>query len=66
MSTLLARGKGLLTLEDVLATLNSKELKKRMDVMKESGDGLYVRGRADWRDKHQSGNNSRYESRGRT
>ncbi|GJY69452.1 hypothetical protein Tco_0472434, partial [Tanacetum coccineum] len=35
-----------LTIKDVLATLNSKELKKRTeDIKKETGDGLYVRGR---------------------
>ncbi|GKB46850.1 putative ribonuclease H-like domain-containing protein [Tanacetum coccineum] len=37
-----------LTMEDVLATLNSRELKKRTEGTKEeTGDGLYVRGRSD-------------------
>ncbi|GKA19407.1 retrotransposon protein, putative, ty1-copia subclass [Tanacetum coccineum] len=45
METLLY-GRESLTIEDVLATLNSKELKKRTEGTKEeAGDGLYVRGR---------------------
>ncbi|GKE39390.1 hypothetical protein Tco_1462795 [Tanacetum coccineum] len=40
-------GRESLTMEDVLATLNSKELKKRTEGTKEeTGDGLYVRGRS--------------------
>ncbi|GKB57544.1 retrovirus-related pol polyprotein from transposon TNT 1-94 [Tanacetum coccineum] len=35
-----------LTLEDVLSSLNSRELKKRTNA-KDDGDGLYVRGRSD-------------------
>ncbi|GJV68077.1 hypothetical protein Tco_1483586 [Tanacetum coccineum] len=35
-----------LTLEDVLSSLNSRELKKRTDA-KDDDDGLYVRGRSD-------------------
>ncbi|GJW04072.1 retrovirus-related pol polyprotein from transposon TNT 1-94 [Tanacetum coccineum] len=51
-----------LTIEDVLATLNSRELKKRTKGIKEeTGDGLYVRGRSD----HSSGS-SRFKSRGGT
>ncbi|GKF19677.1 retrovirus-related pol polyprotein from transposon TNT 1-94 [Tanacetum coccineum] len=34
-----------LTLEDVLSSLNSRELKKRTDA-KDDGDGLYVKGRS--------------------
>ncbi|GKE15301.1 hypothetical protein Tco_1422878 [Tanacetum coccineum] len=35
-----------LTMKDVLATLNSRELKKRTEgTNEETGDGLYVRGR---------------------
>ncbi|GJR44194.1 hypothetical protein Tco_1312297 [Tanacetum coccineum] len=37
-------GRESLTLEDVLSSLNSRELKKRTDA-KDDGDGLYVRGR---------------------
>nr|GEW80284.1 retrovirus-related Pol polyprotein from transposon TNT 1-94 [Tanacetum cinerariifolium] len=41
-------GRESLTMEDVLASLNSKELKKRTEYTKEeAGDGLYVRGRSD-------------------
>nr|GEZ40325.1 zinc finger, CCHC-type [Tanacetum cinerariifolium] len=37
-----------LRMEDVLATLNPRELKKRTEAIKEEmGDGLYVRGRSD-------------------
>ncbi|GJX12401.1 hypothetical protein Tco_0204159 [Tanacetum coccineum] len=44
-------GRESLTMEDVLATLNSKELKKRTEGTKEeTSDGLYVRGRVIWRD----------------
>nr|GEY09888.1 transcription factor MYB90-like [Tanacetum cinerariifolium] len=37
-----------LTLEDVLSSLNSRELKKRTNA-KDDGNGLYVRGRSDQR-----------------
>ncbi|GJU87436.1 retrovirus-related pol polyprotein from transposon TNT 1-94 [Tanacetum coccineum] len=50
----------LLTLEDVLSSLNSRELKKRTDA-KDDGDGLYVRGRSD----HQ-GNQGRGSSRSKS
>ncbi|GJW61666.1 retrovirus-related pol polyprotein from transposon TNT 1-94 [Tanacetum coccineum] len=43
-----------LTLEDVLSSLNSRELKKRTDA-KDDGDGLYVRGRSDHRDNQGRG-----------
>ncbi|GJY97378.1 retrovirus-related pol polyprotein from transposon TNT 1-94 [Tanacetum coccineum] len=49
-----------LTLEDVLSSLNSRELKKRTDA-KDDGDGLYVRGRSD----HQ-GNQGRGSSRSKS
>ncbi|GJU16931.1 hypothetical protein Tco_1144897 [Tanacetum coccineum] len=39
-------GRESLTLEDVLSSLNSRELKKRIDA-KDDGDGLYLRGRSD-------------------
>nr|GEW54394.1 zinc finger, CCHC-type [Tanacetum cinerariifolium] len=57
-------GRKALTLEDVMATLNSKEIK---EMSKEKGDDyerLYVRGRTDRRDSHQSREKSRSESRG--
>nr|GFA41998.1 zinc finger, CCHC-type [Tanacetum cinerariifolium] len=39
-------GRESLTMKDVLATLNSRDLKKRIkDIKEEAGDGLYVRGR---------------------
>nr|GEY91667.1 retrovirus-related Pol polyprotein from transposon TNT 1-94 [Tanacetum cinerariifolium] len=43
-------GREYLTLEDVLSSLNLRELKKRTDA-KDDGDGLYVRGRSDHREK---------------
>ncbi|GKG01321.1 hypothetical protein Tco_0306026, partial [Tanacetum coccineum] len=49
-------GRESLTMEDVLATLNSRELKKRTEGTKEeAGDGLYVRGRSDHSGKAHSG-----------
>ncbi|GKF86215.1 hypothetical protein Tco_0254042 [Tanacetum coccineum] len=42
-----------LTLEDVMATLNSKEIKERSKAKGDDGEGLYVRGRTDRRDSHQ-------------
>ncbi|KAI3756784.1 hypothetical protein L1987_56607 [Smallanthus sonchifolius] len=42
-------GRETLTMEEVLSALNSKELKKRGDVKDESGDGLVVRGRPEFR-----------------
>nr|GEX35398.1 hypothetical protein [Tanacetum cinerariifolium]GEX38142.1 hypothetical protein [Tanacetum cinerariifolium] len=42
-------GREPLNLEDVLSSLNSRELKKRTGA-KDDGDGLYVRGRSDHRD----------------
>nr|GEZ18478.1 retrovirus-related Pol polyprotein from transposon TNT 1-94 [Tanacetum cinerariifolium] len=51
-----------LTLEDVLSSLNSHELKKRIDA-KDDGDGLYVRGRLDhW--GNQGRGSSRSQSKG--
>ncbi|GJY53337.1 retrovirus-related pol polyprotein from transposon TNT 1-94 [Tanacetum coccineum] len=60
-------GRESLTIEDVLATLNSRELKKRTEGTKEeAGDGLYVRGRSDHSGKAHSGGSSRFKSRGGT
>ncbi|GJU48238.1 hypothetical protein Tco_1217793 [Tanacetum coccineum] len=53
-----------LIMEDVLATLNSRELKKRTEGIKEeSGDGLYVRGMSDHSGKAHSGGSSWFKSR---
>nr|GFA01193.1 retrovirus-related Pol polyprotein from transposon TNT 1-94 [Tanacetum cinerariifolium] len=60
-------GRGSLTMEDVLATLNSRELKKRTKGTKEeAGDGLYVRGMSYHSGKAHSGGSSRFKSRGGT
>ncbi|GJU59405.1 zinc finger, CCHC-type containing protein [Tanacetum coccineum] len=60
-------GRESLTMEDVLATLNSKELKKRTEGTKEvTGDGLYVRGRSNHSGKAHSGESSRFKSKGGT
>ncbi|GKC18186.1 hypothetical protein Tco_1014968 [Tanacetum coccineum] len=54
-------------MEDVLATLNSMELKKRTEGTTEvTGDGLYVRERSDHSSKAHSGGSSRFKSRGGT
>ncbi|GKD95217.1 zinc finger, CCHC-type containing protein [Tanacetum coccineum] len=56
-----------LTMEDVLAILNSRELKKRTEGTKEeTGDGLYVRGRSDHSGKAHSGGSSQFKSRSGT
>nr|GEU66536.1 retrovirus-related Pol polyprotein from transposon TNT 1-94 [Tanacetum cinerariifolium] len=60
-------GRESLTMEDVLATLNSRELKKRTEGTKEeTSDGLYVRGRSDRSGKAHSGRSSRFKSSGRS
>ncbi|GJU83564.1 retrovirus-related pol polyprotein from transposon TNT 1-94 [Tanacetum coccineum] len=56
-------GRESLTLEDVLSSLNSWELKKRTDA-KDDGDGLYVRGRSDHRGNQGRGS-SRSKSKGK-
>ncbi|GKA64340.1 retrovirus-related pol polyprotein from transposon TNT 1-94 [Tanacetum coccineum] len=57
-------GREALTLEDVMATLNSKEIKERSKAKGGDGEGLYVRGRTDRRDSHQSRGKLRSKSRG--
>ncbi|GKC46811.1 retrovirus-related pol polyprotein from transposon TNT 1-94 [Tanacetum coccineum] len=58
-------GREALTLEDVMATLNSKEIKERSKAKGDDGEGLYVRGRTDRRDSCQSmGKNNRKKSTG--
>nr|GFB96600.1 retrovirus-related Pol polyprotein from transposon TNT 1-94 [Tanacetum cinerariifolium] len=60
-------GRKSLTMKDVLATLNSRELKKRIRGTKEEiGDGLYVRGRLDYSGKAHSGVSLWFKSRGGT
>lgn len=51
-------GRESLTMEEVLAALNSKELKKRGDVKEEFGEGLLTKGRTDKRSGHPKGNSS--------
>ncbi|GKC73020.1 retrotransposon protein, putative, ty1-copia subclass, partial [Tanacetum coccineum] len=63
LDTLLYEGEAL-TLEDVMATLNSKEIKERSKAKGDDGEGLYVRGRTDRRDSRQSRGKSRSKSRG--
>ncbi|GKE76263.1 hypothetical protein Tco_1542383, partial [Tanacetum coccineum] len=54
---------GIIEKEDVLATLNSRKLKKRTEGTKEeTGDGLYVRGRLDHLGKAHSGGSSHFKS----
>nr|GEY25857.1 retrovirus-related Pol polyprotein from transposon TNT 1-94 [Tanacetum cinerariifolium] len=66
METLLY-GRESLTMKDVLATLNSKKLKKITEcTKKETGDRLYVRGRSDHSGKAHSGISLWFKSRGRT
>nr|GEU54414.1 retrovirus-related Pol polyprotein from transposon TNT 1-94 [Tanacetum cinerariifolium] len=63
MDTLLY-GQEALTLEDVIATLNSKEIKERSKAKGDDGEGLYVRGRTDHIDSRQSRRKSISKSRG--
>nr|GEY36835.1 zinc finger, CCHC-type [Tanacetum cinerariifolium] len=57
-------GRESLRMEDVLLTPNSKELKKRTEgTKKETGDGLYVRGRSNLSRKAHSGESSWFKSR---
>ncbi|GJY21175.1 retrovirus-related pol polyprotein from transposon TNT 1-94 [Tanacetum coccineum] len=63
MDTLLY-GREALTLEDVMATLNSKEIKEKSKAKGDDGEGLYVRGRTNHKDSRQSRGNSRSKSRG--
>nr|GEV60635.1 zinc finger, CCHC-type [Tanacetum cinerariifolium] len=57
-------GQEALTLKDVMAILNSKEIKERSKAKEDNGEGLYVRGRTDRRDSRQSRRKSRSKSRG--
>nr|GEY60062.1 retrovirus-related Pol polyprotein from transposon TNT 1-94 [Tanacetum cinerariifolium] len=53
---------GALTFEDVMATLNSKKIKEMSKAKGDDGERLYVRGRTDHRDSHQSTRKSRSKS----
>ncbi|GJV01111.1 hypothetical protein Tco_1334680 [Tanacetum coccineum] len=57
-------GREALTLEDVMATLYSKEIKERSKAKGDDGEGLYVGGRTDRRDSRQSRGKSRSKSQG--
>nr|GEV48792.1 retrovirus-related Pol polyprotein from transposon TNT 1-94 [Tanacetum cinerariifolium] len=60
-------GRESLKMKDVMATLNSRELKKRTKGTKEeTDDRLYVRGRSDHSGKAHSSGSSRFKSRGET
>nr|GEX52288.1 retrovirus-related Pol polyprotein from transposon TNT 1-94 [Tanacetum cinerariifolium] len=63
VDTLLYRREAL-TLKDVMATLNSKEIKERSKANGDDGEGLYVRGLTDRRDSRQLKRKSRSKSRG--
>ncbi|GJY59855.1 retrovirus-related pol polyprotein from transposon TNT 1-94 [Tanacetum coccineum] len=56
-------GRESLTLEDVLSSLNSRELKKRTDA-KDDGDGLYLKGRSDHRGNQGRGSLSKSKGKG--
>ncbi|GJR16643.1 hypothetical protein Tco_0799295 [Tanacetum coccineum] len=56
-------GRESLTLEDVLSSLNSRELKKRTNV-KDDGDGLYIKGRLNHQGNQGHGS-SRSKSKGK-
>ncbi|GJX75299.1 retrovirus-related pol polyprotein from transposon TNT 1-94 [Tanacetum coccineum] len=53
-----------LTFKDVMATLNSKEIKERSKAKGDDGEGLYVRRRTDHKDSRQSRGKSRSKSQG--
>ncbi|GJR52238.1 retrotransposon protein, putative, ty1-copia subclass [Tanacetum coccineum] len=57
-------GREALTLEDVMATLNSKEIKERSKAKGDDGEGLYVRGRTDRLGSVSLWGKSRSKSRG--
>ncbi|GKB94046.1 hypothetical protein Tco_0980183 [Tanacetum coccineum] len=52
----------LANIEDVMATLNSKEIKERSKAKRDDGEGLYVMGRTDRRDLRQSKGKSKLKS----
>ncbi|KAK1423937.1 hypothetical protein QVD17_19248 [Tagetes erecta] len=58
-------GRDSLTLEDVMAAMNSKELHKRGELKEDGGDGLFVRGRSEQREQkqHKFRSNSKSKSK---
>ncbi|KAJ0869659.1 putative RNA-directed DNA polymerase [Helianthus annuus] len=56
-------GRDSLSMEDVLAALNSKELKKKSYEQEDGGEGLVVRGRSEQRSFKARGQNSRSKSK---
>ncbi|GKB36538.1 hypothetical protein Tco_0881480 [Tanacetum coccineum] len=65
METLLY-GRDTLKLEDVLTTLNSKELQKMKETKGDGGEGLYVRGSSGQRDMEQGTDSAWSKSEGRS
>ncbi|GJY93256.1 hypothetical protein Tco_0509038 [Tanacetum coccineum] len=59
-------GRDTLKLEDVLATLNSRELQKMTKAKGDGGEGLYVRGRSGQRDIEQGTYSAWSKSQGRS
>nr|GEU92749.1 retrovirus-related Pol polyprotein from transposon TNT 1-94 [Tanacetum cinerariifolium] len=57
-------GREALTLEDVMATLNSKEIKERSKTKRDDGEGLYVGERTNHRNLRQLRGKSSLKSRG--
>ncbi|GKE51382.1 hypothetical protein Tco_1486538 [Tanacetum coccineum] len=59
-------GRDTLKLEDVIATLNSRELQKITKAKGDGGEGLYVRGRSGYRDIEQGTDSAWSKSQGRS
>ncbi|GKB26548.1 hypothetical protein Tco_0865949 [Tanacetum coccineum] len=59
-------GRDTLKLEDVLATLNSRELQKITEAKGDGGEGLYVRGRSNHRDMEQGTYSAWSKSQGKS
>ncbi|GKA40295.1 hypothetical protein Tco_0732888 [Tanacetum coccineum] len=59
-------GKESLTMEDILANLNSRELKKRTEGKKEeTSDGLYVRGKGSYEERLSMKKSSGFANKGK-
>ncbi|GKF07030.1 retrovirus-related pol polyprotein from transposon TNT 1-94, partial [Tanacetum coccineum] len=59
-------GRDTLKLEDMLATLNSRELQKMTEAKGDGGEGLYVRGRSGQRDMEHDTYSAWSKSQGRS